>query len=220
MEPRLTKLNENEILLYLGYRGQECPPEVEKQIERCIEAVEKAATPRLVWRRLPLRKGAFSMLPLEGNDIHMLLADCIEVVFMAITLGPGVEQLLMRNEVTNMADAVIMDACASTAIENVANHFETDLRKELQAEGLFLTDRFSPGYGDYPLAVQKKFCELLDTGRRIGLSVSPSMLLIPRKSVTAVLGISETPKELRKRGCENCSMFRTCLYRKEGKSCS
>ncbi len=219
MEARLTKLNENEILLYLGYRGQECPPEVEKQIGRCVEAVTAVAVPRLIWRRLPLEEGALSMLPLEGKDISKLLENCQEAVLMAVTLGSGVERLLMQHEVTNMADAVIMDACASTAIENVANNFEADLREVLKAEGLFLTDRFSPGYGDLPLSVQKRFCAVLDTERKIGLSVSPSMLLIPRKSVTAVMGISKTPKPLRKRGCENCAMFRTCAFRKEGRSC-
>jgi len=219
IEAKLTKLNENEILMYLGYRGQEYPPEVEKQIGRCIEAVQKAALPRLIWRRLSLNEGAVPGLPLPGNDIRDLLKDCREAVLMAVTLGSGLERLLMQQEVTDMADAVIMDACASTAVENVADHFETDLREELQKEGLFLTDRFSPGYGDLPLSVQKRFCAVLDTERKIGLSVSPTMLLIPRKSVTAVLGISDVPKTLRKRGCESCSMFRDCAYRKEGKSC-
>lgn len=219
IEAKLTKLNENEILMYLGYRGQEYPPEVEKQIGRCIEAVQKAALPRLIWRRLPLNEGAVPGLPLPGNDIRDLLKDCREAVLMAVTLGSGLERLLMQQEVTDMADAVIMDACASTAVENVADHFEADLREELQKEGLFLTDRFSPGYGDLPLSVQKRFCAVLDTERKIGLSVSQTMLLIPRKSVTAVLGISDVPKTLRKRGCESCSMFRGCAYRKEGKSC-
>lgn len=138
---------------------------------------------------------------------------------MAVTLGQGIDRLLAKSSVSNMADAVIMDACASTAVENVADNFERDLRKELEAEHLYLTDRFSPGYGDLPLAVQKQFCTALDTERRIGLSVSSSMLMIPGKSVTAVLGISESPKLLRKRGCESCSLFRSCIYRKEGKSC-
>lgn len=219
MQARLTELNENEILLYLGYRGQEYPAEVEAQIKRCEREVLAAADPRLIWRRLPVGGADFSALPLEGKDIRELLAGCDEAVLMAVTLGQGIDRLLARSSVSNMADAVIMDACASTAIENVADNFEMDLRRELEVENLYLTDRFSPGYGDLPLAVQKQFCAALDTGRKIGLSVSASMLMIPGKSVTAVLGISERPKPLRKRGCESCSLFRSCMYRKEGKSC-
>ena len=51
MEVRLTELNENEILLYLGYRGQEYPAEVEVQIKRCEKEVLAAAVPRLIWPR-------------------------------------------------------------------------------------------------------------------------------------------------------------------------
>lgn len=219
IQARLTELNENEILLYLGYRGQEYPAEVKAQVKRCEKAVLAAANPRLIWRRIPVSGEFFSVLALEGKDIRELLSGCGEAVLMAVTLGPGVDRLLARSSVSNMADAVIMDACASTAIENVADNFEMDLRREAEAEGLYLTDRFSPGYGDLPLDTQKKLCAVLDTERRIGLSLSPSLLMIPGKSVTAILGISNTPKALRKRGCESCSLFRNCPYRKDGKNC-
>ncbi len=219
MEPRLTELNYNEILMYLGYRDQEITPEVEGQIRRCMEEIARAAEPRLVYRRLGLEGGAIPGLPLAGEDVRALLSGCREAVLMAATLGPGVERLLMRREVTDMADAVILDACASAAVENVCDHFECDLREELKGEGLYLTDRFSPGYGDLPLDTQAPLCAALDTPRRIGLTVSPCHILVPRKSVTALLGISARPRPLRRRGCEVCGMFLTCPYRKEGVSC-
>jgi len=219
MEPRLTQLNYNEILMYLGHRGQAVTPEVEGQIRRCMERVADASDPRLVYRRLPVSEGRIPGLPLEGEDIRGMLMPCREAVLMAVTLGPRVERLLMRSEVTDMADAVIMDACASTAVENVCDHFEFDLREELKLEGLYLTDRFSPGYGDLPLKHQSALCAALDTARRIGLTVTQNLILVPRKSVTAILGISDRPQQLRKRGCEVCSMFLTCPYRKEGVSC-
>lgn len=219
MHARLTKLNENEILLYLGYRGQEYTEELEEQIRRCEKKVVAAAEPRLIWRRFSVDSADFSALMLTGKDMEELLEGCQEAALMAVTLGQGIDRLLARNSVSNMADAVIMDACASAAIENVADHFETDLREELEAEGLYVSDRFSPGYGDLPLSAQKQICAALDTGRKIGLSLSSSLLMIPGKSVTAVLGISDKPKPLRKRGCETCSLFRTCMYRREGRSC-
>ena len=126
MEPRLTELNYNEILMYLGHRGQEITPEVEGQIRRCMEEIARAAEPRLVYRRLALAGGAIPGLPLAGEDIQGLLAESREAVLMAVTLGPGIERLLMRREVTDMADAVILDACASAAVENVCDHFEFD----------------------------------------------------------------------------------------------
>lgn len=219
MQARLTGLNEKEILLYLGYRGQEYPKDWKEQIKRCEKEVLAAASPRLVWRRIPVDGAGFQSLSLTGKDIGELLAGCHEAVLMAVTLGQGIDRLIARKSVNNMADAVIVDACASAAVENTADNFEFDLRREVEAEGAYLTDRFSPGYGDLPLSAQRKLCAALDTERKIGLSLSPSFLMVPGKSVTAVLGISKKPKALRKRGCETCSLSGDCIYRKEGKSC-
>ena len=219
MQARLTDLNRNEILMYLGHRGQEITPQIQGQIERCVEQVCKKAQPRLVYRRLPVEQGQVKGFPMEGNDIRALLGECQEAVLMAVTLGAGVEQLLMRSEVTNLADAVIMDSCASVAVENVCDNFEADLRALLAGQGLYLTSRFSPGYGDLPLSLQPKFCEVLNTAKRIGLTVSANYLMVPRKSVTAVMGISDRPQALRARGCEVCSMFLDCPYRIRGKRC-
>lgn len=219
MQARLTGLNENEILLYLGYRGQEYPEELKAQVARCEKEVIAAATPRLAWRRFAADGDDLSALSLEGRDVRELLDGCAEAVLMAVTLGVGIDRLLMRSGVSNVADAVIMDACASAAIENVADNFEADLRGEVEAEGLYLTDRFSPGYGDLPLSLQKRFCDTLDAERQIGLTVSSAMLMMPGKSVTAILGISGRPKPLRKKGCECCARFRDCNDRREGRSC-
>ena len=217
-EARLTGLNPNEILLYLGYRGQECPDELLRQIRRCMEETLAAAEPKLVFCRLPVKDALPEGFPMEGNDVRALLKTSDACILFAATLGAGIERLLMRREVTDMASALILDACASTAIENVCDNFEADLRASLPA-GRYLTDRFSPGYGDLPLDTQRRFCEALNASRRIGLTVSPRSLLIPRKSVTALLGISSQMQTHRARGCEVCSRFLTCPYRKEGKSC-
>ena len=218
-EPRFTTLNMNEILKYLGFRGQELTEEIAAQIRRCSDEVLAAATPRLTYRLAPLDNGAVLGVTFAGNDIPRMLEPCEEVVLFGATLGPGVERLMMRYEVTNAADSVIMDACASTAIENICNNFESDMRRAVEAEGRYLTDRFSPGYGDLPIAEQPKFFALLDMTRRIGVSLTPTTIMVPRKSVTAIMGIARTPQPHRPPDCEHCLMFRTCPFRKAGRRC-
>ena len=85
MQARLTELNENEILLYLGYRGQEYPKELEEQIQRCKKKVLEAVQPRLIRRRLSVDSTDFSALRLEGKDISELLEGCQEAGLMAVT---------------------------------------------------------------------------------------------------------------------------------------
>ena len=218
-EPRFTTLNINEILKYLGFRGQELTEEIAAQIRRCTDEVLAAATPRLTYRHAPLEDGAVLGVTFAGNDIPRMLEPCEEVVLFGATLGPGVERLMMRYEVVNAADSVIMDACASTAIENICNNFESDMRRTVEAEGRYLTDRFSPGYGDLPISEQPKFFALLDMTRRIGVSLTPTTIMVPRKSVTAIMGIARTPQPHRPPDCEHCLMFRTCPFRKAGRRC-
>lgn len=218
-EPRFTALNMNEILKYLGFRGQELTEDIAKQLRRCTDEVLQAATPRLTYRQVPLEDSAVLGVTFAGKDIPTMLAPCEEVVLFGATLGPGVERLMMRYEVTNAADAVIMDACASTAIENICNNFESDMRAEIEAGGRYLTDRFSPGYGDLPISEQPKFFALLDMTRRVGVSLTPTTIMVPRKSVTAIMGIARTPQPHRPPDCEHCLMFRNCPFRKAGRRC-
>ena len=226
MEPRLTKLNDNEILKYLGYRGQKLTPEIEAQIALCEERVIAAADPRLTYKIVDVERDgpdgsgiSCGGVPLAGDDIKGMLEHCRRAVLVGATLGPGIERVLRRYEITNMADALIMDACASTAVENVVNNFEEDMRADVEAEGLYLTERFSPGYGDLPLDTQKSLVPALEMEKRIGVSLSSSMLMIPRKSVTAVMGISDVPYVSARTECEKCMMFRDCAFRKEGTTC-
>ncbi len=71
-----------------------------------------------------------------------------------------------------------------------------------------------------PIGIQGDICRILDTPRKIGVSVSESGILIPRKSVTAVLGIADTPQPKRISGCAHCDLYETCAYRREGRTCA
>ena len=220
MEARLTGADRNEILTYLGYKGGPIPPETEADIRRCLDSLMETARPRAVWRRFPLKAdGSLSGTDFrpEGEDVKALLQGCEAVIFLAATLGAEAEALLRRAQVRNMTDAVILDACGSAAIENVCDNLCGDLAQREAPR--FLTDRFSPGYGDLPFYQQEDFCRLLDVGRRIGVSLSPGGLMIPQKSVTALVGVSPVPVPKRSRGCTRCGMFENCAYRKEGISC-
>jgi len=83
---------------------------------------------------------------------------------------------------------------------------------------MYLTDRFSPGYGDLPLEVQPALLEAAQA-HRIGVTAAPSLMMIPQKSVSALIGLSDRPQMARIRGCAFCRMNQTCTLRKAGKSC-
>lgn len=220
MEARLTVINRKETLQYLGYLGSGIPAEVEEDISRCEQLILTTARPHAVWRYFEmLPDGGFSGTAFrpQGKDVPALLKDCGGAILMAATLGSEAELLLRRSQIRNMGDAVILDAAASAAIENVCDNLCHDLAEQFKPK--HLTDRFSPGYGDFPFSQQRDFFEILDITRRIGVSLSESGLMLPQKSVTALIGVADRPQPHRHRGCASCTLFETCRFRKEGAHC-
>ena len=214
MTARLTQIDQEEVLRYLGCTSAP-DPQLLDQISRLGAELMAASVPRLVWRRLPLTKEHKYLL--SGKDIRNLLRDCTELVLFAATLGAEVEGFLRRAQIRDMSQAVILDACADSAIENVCDHFCEDLAALVHP--CFLTDRFSPGYGDMPLSHQSVLFDVLDVTRRIGVTLTDSGLMLPQKSVTAMIGISDKPQLRRINGCMGCSMNLNCIYRKERRNC-
>ena len=219
--PELRTPDRREVLRYLGWRGGALPPETEEALDWGEAALGAAARPRAVYRLLPLEGGRLAGCAFqpEGRDAAALLAGCGQAVLMAATLGAEADALILRTEARDMARAVVLDAVASAAVEAVCDDLEDLLRRELAERGLFLTERFSPGYGDMPLSQQGALCAALDAQRRIGLTVSAAGLLQPRKSVTALLGAADRPRPRRDRDCRRCGMFQTCPFRKDGGTC-
>ena len=125
--------------------------------------------------------------------------------------------LLRAGQARSMARAAMLDACGSAWVEAGCDEAEKEIAARFP--GLHLTDRFSPGYGDLPLAMQKDICAVLDAPRRLGVQVTDSFLMNPSKSVTAVVGLSDRAQPARVRGCGCCILRENCQYRKEGKTC-
>ena len=220
MDARLTGISRRETLQYLGYLGSAIPKKLEAEIARCEEEILCTARPRVLWRLfglLPDGSLEGTTFTPQGRDVPDLLKDCSRVILMAATLGSEAELLLRRSQIRDMSEAVILDAAASAAIENVCDNLCEDLAGRFAPD--YLTDRFSPGYGDFPFSQQREFFNVLDITRQIGVSLSDSGLMLPQKSVTALIGVAERPQAHRHRGCPSCTLFETCEFRKEGKNC-
>lgn len=200
---------------YFGARG-EPDPGTRALLARCAGPVLEAAAPRAVWLRAG--REALSGL-LAGKDIERHLAGCAECVLLGVTLGPGADTAIRRLGVGDIAAGVAADALASALAEQVCDGAEAALRQLAAEDGLYLTGRFSPGYGDWPIEVQPRLAGLLDTSRRIGLCVTDRFLMTPRKSVTALMGLSERPVTGWRAGCGSCALREKCEYRKRGQTC-
>jgi hypothetical protein len=206
-----------QVLRYLGAGSWQPDANADCLLADAEKRLLPVCTPRGVWRALP-----FSALPLEraGRDLARHLAGCDSMILMAVTLGAQVDKTLRRLCLTDVALGAAADATASALAEAVCDELEQQIRVRARAEGKYLTGRFSPGYGDCPLALQQELCLALDTARGMGTAPTPDHLLSPRKSITAILGVARSPVTGTLAGCEHCLLREKCEDRKRGNYCA
>lgn len=218
-------IDKNEVLRYLGYKGQDIDDDLNSLIDDSINEVLAKVKPKRVFQTYNIRRENKDIyiigtnLKLTGEDIYKCLEDCDKVVLMAVTLGNEIERIIRFNQRTNMTKTVILDSIATAYVEEICDKIEEEIFNEYKKLGKGLSFRYSPGYGDLGLDIQKGFIDTLNATRLIGLTVSSSNLLIPRKSVTAILGIKNNSDKKVKRTCANCLNYETCKFRKEGVKC-
>lgn len=204
------KINLKAWLEALGMK--EIPDEkIMSEIRKVEQMIISAVSPKAIYRIMEP-----SELRLEGKSIKRHLSGCQKIVVMGATLGAGADHLIRRLQITDMTEAVIADCGASVLIEQVCDAFQKTINDAVDG---YTTSRFSPGYGDFPIEVQPDMIRYIDGQRKIGLNVTSNNLLVPRKSVTAVIGISDRPVRGSLATCAECVLRDKCDLRKEGKFC-
>lgn len=125
---------------------------------------------------------------IESQSIARLLKKSSKVTLFAVTIGDNLSREIERASLAgNMTEAIVFDAIGSTAVEEVTESLNNVLQSRAQLEGYRLTKRFSPGYGDFGLSYQRDIVTLLK-GEELGIRLTESFIMLPEKSVTAILG--------------------------------
>ncbi|MGN0477014.1 MAG: vitamin B12 dependent-methionine synthase activation domain-containing protein [Ruminococcus sp.] len=206
----LSSLDRAEALRYMGGHGVN-PDNITKALmDSAEEDLLKICRPVYTFTEISKDSPV-----LGGEDIKKVIKDSEKVVLIAATLGIYVDKLIRKAQITDMAQAVVLDAMASVAIEQFMDKIELELSERYS--GYYFTTRFSPGYGDYPLEKQREIVKLLNTEKKLGLNLTDSLMLNPTKSVTAVMGIGKK-EVVEKTSCTSkCSRCgnKNCPYRRE-----
>lgn len=147
-----------------------------------------------------------------SNDLGRNLDGCTTLVLMAATIGTGVDYLIRRAEARSMVEAAVYQAAGAAMVEAWCDTVNQRIVETLRREGLFARPRFSPGYGDAPLTLQRDFSRLLAMPATCGISLTDTLLMVPSKSVTAFIGFSKQNKECVIAGCEACGKREDCAY--------
>lgn len=229
------RVDRAEMLRYLGYGGQDMEPELANRIERVASDLEHRIVPRGVRQVFavdatgldeqdnPCIRLVGTTVELQGRDIYRHLKDAQLCALMACTLGMESERTLRTLGSQHPLDAALMDAAASAYVEAAVSQVDKRVRADAQALGLAANWRFSCGYGDCPLSAQPSIVSALNATRLIGLTTTPTDLLLPSKSVTAMIGLFTSKDAVQsansRPACNICRMRPTCAFRARGTTC-
>lgn len=207
-----------EAIRYLGYGRHAVDEHTLALVESCFEELSQVSSERIVYRIFDLEFPENERIILGNLDIHSKnlyknLTGCEKAVLLGATLGPKVDLLLRKYSIGDMARVVTLQACAAAMLEEYLDQWQTELEMNVQKDGYYIRPRFSPGYGDFDIAHQDMILRMLDTAKKIGLTLTNGNMLTPSKSVTAVIGLSRTKTSCHIKGCEECQK-KDCAYRR------
>lgn len=201
------KLNIDEALRYLGVRETPDGP-MHREASALAQELQRRITPRFTWRAADLTSHSELRFP-NCELANRILADCHTAAVLVCTLGAEFDLWVRQLQMRDMARAAMLDALGSAYVESGCDAAEDAIRARFP--GKHLSDRFSPGYGDFPLAAQPELAAFAGASR-IGVTVTDSLLMNPQKSVTAMVGIADTPQPARVRGCAYCPLKSRCSF--------
>ena len=182
-------VDRREALRYAGVRGESA--EAEAMLDECIRESADTLSYKLCYAEYPLTRVEkslnFGFTSVESEKLAAHLSECDRVIIMAATIGIGLDRLAARYAKTSPAKALILQGLGAERIEALADLF----CRELEKQGLNVTSRFSAGYGDLSLELQREIFRVLDCQRSIGLTLNDSLIMSPTKSITAIIGIKK-----------------------------
>ena len=163
--------------------------EIDKLLDECIIEAEN----HLVYKTCY----SFFDIKIEENEIDLgftrvsskslinIFAGCDRIALFCATIGSGIDRLIAKNTVISPARAVILQALGSERVEALCDELCSYIAEEVGE----CTGRFSPGYGDLSLEIQRDVFASLDPTRRIGVDLGDNLFMQPSKTVTAIIGI-------------------------------
>ena len=142
----------------------------------------------------------------HSQSLARHLRGCQEVLLLAATLGSRVDIAIRRLTLGSVTEGAAAQAVAAAVIEGYCDEVQSAYATELHQK-----PRFSPGYGDWPLEEQEQIFRLLDCPKQIGLTLTEGLMMVPSKSVTAIIGLTaeETCVQQKCKTCVNTA----CPYR-------
>ena len=185
----------------------------EKALENGIPLIEPRAlveyfdVEALKHNRLVLTNGGY----LQGDLIREHLATAQKIAVIVVTIGEKLENLAYQVMPEDATFGLALDGLGTAAVDRLSNLVTVKIEQEAASKGLQTSLPISPGLIGWPTDKgQSQIFKLVDSSK-IGIKLTESMMMIPVKSVSVVIGLGKD-MEVTENMCEYCSMRDTCRF--------
>ncbi len=206
-------IDRKEVLRYMLWRKGEPDDVLLSLIERICGEFEKNVTPKSTYRKVSVsvRNNTVTVddTDFESKSLSKHLENAKEGIIISATLGVEADNIIRREMVLGTLNASVAQAVATAMIEDYLDSVCKGLERQYSVSFL---PRFSPGYGDWALNEQTKILNLSGGYKQCGITLTESYMMLPTKSVTAIVGITDRCKN-EMSSCENCNK-KDCEFRK------
>ncbi len=198
-------------------------PRLVRVAERALQECTPLLQPKVVYEVFPITGVKHERLMLQGN-LHIQnrliaqhMAAASKLIVILATIGDALETHVSRIWDDDMVYALAMDGAGSAAVEALANAACLYFEKQAAEDGQEASIPFSPGMVEWSVADgQPQIFNLLGEAGSM-VTLTPSYVMVPRKSLTMVMGIGHNIKSSA-RTCDFCSMRSTCRYQEQNLS--
>jgi len=219
------EITKNEALRYLGYKNTEmhkADPKTLSILEEALKDLESLNSFKYVYRAfyIGIQTNVVTIsnsdISFRSDSISRFLADFQRVAFFGATLGTAVDRLIASLSLLSMEKALIYDAVASAYIEHKCDEAQK-LIQDCELCDYENLSRFSPGYGDLCLENNDVIIDLIDAQKTIGLTSTQTHMLVPKKSIVAIFGLSDHNHNYNAHKCTKCEFADNCIYKDESR---
>lgn len=180
--------------LGLGCRG-EIPRDVEELIDSAFSECRSSLSYKVCFSDFPLKfsDGEIDLgfARVKSVDLAKNLRGCEKIILFASTVGIAMDRFISKYAKISPSRSLAFQAIGAERVEALCDTFNAEIKQECAENGFFTCPRFSPGYGDLSIELQRDIMRTLDCERKIGVSVGESLLMSPSKSVTAIIGVGK-----------------------------
>jgi hypothetical protein len=212
-----------EVLRREGFRGQaEVRPEIRSLILELLASVKNThlLEPAMAYDIYRITEMSHWQVILEGNFVlsspllPSLLPEAKELAIVVGTIGSKLEEQV--TDYFNRGEplrSLLLDGIGSAAVDSLSQEICKFMAAKALSRGYQASSPISPGMPGLPITEQWQVLELANA-TEIGVSLTATGVMVPRKSTSMVIGIGRQMKTwTRAEACAHCNLQKTCRYR-------